>query len=114
MAKSTIYIGITDASPAERREAIAYVENADRDLTITSFEEIPGEVDRLVAEAFIAGVRHQKRTTEDYETLRTRVAEAINDGGFGTVGYDSVDPKDIAEDILSAIGLLPATRGAAH
>lgn len=102
------------ASPAETHAAKRYVDTVDRDLMITSLEEIPVEVNRLMVEAFLAGVRHQKRPTEDYEALRTRVVEAIHDGGFGTVGYDSVDPKDIAEDILSAIGLLPATRGAAH
>lgn len=102
------------ASPAETHAAERYVNAADRDLTITSLEEIPVEVNRLMVEAFLAGVRHQKHTTEDYEALRNRVVEAINDGGFGTVGYDSVDPKDIADDVLSAIGLLPATQGAAH
>lgn len=104
MAKSTIHIGITDTSPAERREAIAYVENTDRELMINSFEEIPGEVDRLVAEAFIAGARSREKDADDRQALVSRVVEALHDGGFGTVDYDSVPVKDIAEDVLDALG----------
>ena len=104
MAKSTIYIGITDASPAERREAIAYVENTDRELMINSFEEIPGEVDRLVAEAFIAGARSRKKDAGDRQALASRIVEALHDGGFGTIGYDMVSAKDVAEDVLNALG----------
>ena len=106
MAKSTIYIGITDASPAERREAIAYVESTDRELMINSFEEIPGEVDRLVAEAFIAGARSRAITVtpENFARLRDLAARAISDGGFGTIGYDSRHESDIAEEVLEALG----------
>lgn len=106
MAKSTIHIGITDTSPAERREAIAYVENTDRELMINSFEEIPGEVDRLVAEAFIAGARARQKVISgtDPEVVHGKIVEALHDGGFGTVDYDSVPVKDIADDIMDALG----------
>lgn len=106
MAKSTIYISTTDASPAERREAIAYVENADRNLMINSFDEIPGEVDRLVAEAFIAGARARQKVISwtDPEVVHSKIVEAINDGGFGTIGYDMVSAKDVARDIMDALG----------
>lgn len=106
MAKSTIHIGITDTSPAERREAIAYVENTDRELMINSFEEIPGEVDRLVAEAFIAGARARQKVVSgtDPEVVHGKIVEALHDGGFGTVGYDMVSAKDVAEDIMDALG----------
>ena len=92
------------ASPAEVRAATAYTEQVDPGLMMTSFEEIPGQVDRLVAEAFIAGARSREKDAGDREALASRIVEALHDGGFGTVGYDSVPVKDVAEDVLDALG----------
>lgn len=94
-------------TPAEREEATGYVRDTDRELMINSFEEIPAEIDRLVAEAYIAGARSRAITVtpENFDRLRDLAARAISDGGFGTVGYDSRHESDIAEEVLEAIGI---------
>ena len=105
MANKNIRIEM-HASPAEVRAATAYTEQVDPGLTMTSFEEIPGEVDRLVAEAFIAGARARQKVVSgtDPEVVHGKIVEALHDGGFGTVDYDSVPVKDIADDIMDALG----------
>lgn len=103
MANKNIRIEM-HASPAEVRAATAYTEQVDPGLTMTSFEEIPGEVNRLVAEAFIAGARSREKDVGDRQALASRIVEALHDGGFGTIGYDMVSAKDVAEDVLDALG----------
>lgn len=104
MAKSTIRISIS-ATESEKAKARAYVQETDRDLLITSFDEITVEIDRLVAEAFIAGARSRTKLLGGHrEAAHEAVVEALHDGGFGTVGYDSVGAQDVADDVLDALG----------
>lgn len=36
--------------------------------------------------------------------MHGKIVEALYDGGFGTIGYDMVSAKDVAKDIMDALG----------
>lgn len=104
MSQQNVRISIS-ATESEKAKARAYVQETDRDLPITSFDEITVEIDRLVAEAFIAGARSRTKLLGGHrEAAHEAVVKALYDGGFGTIGYDSVDSQDVADDVLDALG----------
>lgn len=88
----------------ERDKASAYVADLDHDLLMTSFEEVPAEVDRLVAEAFIAGARSQSATLADREAKKQSVIDALHADGYGTYTYDNVPIDHTVDIIFDALG----------